>query len=366
MNTIFFNIPVFMEGKKKLLRNFYNCVFGSFWLIIIANVVRTAHKHMNSGNKLKINDFTLIVLELVQVSGEIFYMLVCINSLRKSHHRRMFEHIFFMENKLQFEKLDTGRINLEYIKLLSYNVVILGTLMVEFHLYIVLHEYNVDYDFIFYSFLYYFQLLDIWFIISTSKMLKRRYEHLNVSLKKFVKIYNVTNSMILQKTYRENFDVEKMMKLSQSLFNIVCEFNAVYGWRIFAIFVCWTDRTLISIYFALFNATKIRHCYEELMFTAISYPIIFIFFTVVVVMACEELKRSGEQVTTTCYILLSSIQESTVKKFLILTDLTEKLTPKTEAAGFYEVDQTLLSTFFSALITYLIVCIQFNSTTTSA
>ncbi|CAG9819370.1 unnamed protein product [Phaedon cochleariae] len=87
-------------------------------------------------------------------------------------------------------------------------------------------------------------------------------------------------------------------------------------------------------------------------------------FTTMIVMACEELKRSGERVTTTCYILITELEKSTFREDLSeLAELTNKLTPKVIASGFYEVNQSLLPTLFSAFVTYLIICIQFNKTT---
>ncbi|KAJ8926356.1 hypothetical protein NQ314_021285 [Rhamnusium bicolor] len=84
-------------------------------------------------------------------------------------------------------------------------------------------------------------------------------------------------------------------------------------------------------------------------------------FTVVIVMSCDDVDKNAKKITTTCYILQEGRIESSLRTELIcLAEYTKELTPKFTAAGFFKIDQSTLATLFSAIITYLIICIQFN------
>lgn len=85
-------------------------------------------------------------------------------------------------------------------------------------------------------------------------------------------------------------------------------------------------------------------------------------FTTAIVMSCDAVEQTGDNCITTCYILQTKLRKSPLRSELLFLALyVEKLKPKFSAAGFYQVNQLILAGIFSVVITYAIICIQFNS-----
>lgn len=78
-------------------------------------------------------------------------------------------------------------------------------------------------------------------------------------------------------------------------------------------------------------------------------------------MSCDALEASGKKVIKTCYILHESAEGRLVKDHLLqMAQYAEQWRPTLSAAGFYNVNQSTLSAIFEAIITYLVIIIQFN------
>lgn len=85
-------------------------------------------------------------------------------------------------------------------------------------------------------------------------------------------------------------------------------------------------------------------------------------FTAVVVMSCDAVEKSAERLATTCCILQGGINDLKMREELLyLRNYVEHLKPTFSAAGFYRVNQYTLAGIFSVLLTYTIICIQFNT-----
>lgn len=78
-------------------------------------------------------------------------------------------------------------------------------------------------------------------------------------------------------------------------------------------------------------------------------------------MSCDALENSGKKVINTCYILHEGTDSRLVKDHLLqMAEYAEKWRPTLSAAGFYNINQSTLSAVFEAIITYLVIIIQFN------
>lgn len=67
-------------------------------------------------------------------------------------------------------------------------------------------------------------------------------------------------------------------------------------------------------------------------------------------------KRADDLIRTCVYIQAETGDENA----RILANLAKDLRPKFSAAGFFEINQRILPTFFSNLSTYLIIILQFK------
>lgn len=89
---------------------------------------------------------------------------------------------------------------------------------------------------------------------------------------------------------------------------------------------------------------------------------------IAIVVTCDRTKRDAQRIATVCYKLLlgfppicSSMQERILKKELIL--LAQRAThqcPYISAAGFFNVDYSIVFSFLGTITSYIIVLIQIN------
>lgn len=64
----------------------------------------------------------------------------------------------------------------------------------------------------------------------------------------------------------------------------------------------------------------------------------------------------------TCRILYEEIPKSPLAEDIYaLAEYTERFSPYITAAGFFRINKMLITSIISSLMTYLIVCIQFES-----
>ncbi|KAG5878405.1 hypothetical protein JTB14_029678 [Gonioctena quinquepunctata] len=78
-------------------------------------------------------------------------------------------------------------------------------------------------------------------------------------------------------------------------------------------------------------------------------------------MACDSVEQSGKQIIKTCFILHESSENLLVRdQLMILATYAKQWKPTFTAGGFFDVNQSCISSIFSAIITYLVIIIQFN------
>lgn len=88
----------------------------------------------------------------------------------------------------------------------------------------------------------------------------------------------------------------------------------------------------------------------------------FQFLIFLLITVCDSIEQTGKNITTTCYLLHQLIPDiELAEQLLYLGNYTEKLSPVISAAGFFNINRSILSTIISTLLAYLIVCIQFSS-----
>ncbi|CAG9820575.1 unnamed protein product [Phaedon cochleariae] len=78
-------------------------------------------------------------------------------------------------------------------------------------------------------------------------------------------------------------------------------------------------------------------------------------------MCCDSVEESGKEVISNVYILHETVDNPIVKnELLLLAECEERWRPIFSAAGFFEVNQSCIASIFSALITHVVIIIQFN------
>ncbi|XP_050516305.1 uncharacterized protein LOC126891165 [Diabrotica virgifera virgifera] len=74
-------------------------------------------------------------------------------------------------------------------------------------------------------------------------------------------------------------------------------------------------------------------------------------------MSYDRVEKKAEQLIQTCIYIQATTGDENA---LVIANLAKELTPKFSAAGFFDINQQLLPTFFSNLSTYLIIILQFK------
>uniref|UniRef100_A0A6P7GLR8 Uncharacterized protein LOC114339696 n=1 Tax=Diabrotica virgifera virgifera TaxID=50390 RepID=A0A6P7GLR8_DIAVI len=88
-----------------------------------------------------------------------------------------------------------------------------------------------------------------------------------------------------------------------------------------------------------------------------SHGFIIIVFSVVVILSCDRVEKKANDLIRTCIYIQATTGDENA---MALAKLAQDLQPKFSAAGFFEINQRILPTFFSNLSTYLIIILQFK------
>ncbi|XP_030747380.1 uncharacterized protein LOC115875929 [Sitophilus oryzae] len=146
------------------------------------------------------------------------------------------------------------------------------------------------------------------------------------------------------------------------MYLLVDDFNAIFGNQIFFITICTALEILNGVNYGMPTLHNID-VNDDTITINVVYPILYIICNTEVVMACDAVVKSGKKISKMCFMLHEQTDNNELKEaFLKLAVYTQGLCPYFSAAGFWYVEQEVLSTLFSSVITYLIIIIQFNMT----
>lgn len=80
-----------------------------------------------------------------------------------------------------------------------------------------------------------------------------------------------------------------------------------------------------------------------------------------ILMSSNSVEKAGGKIKIICYKYQDQVDRRIERNEIILfASFAEHLQPEIHAAGFFRVNQDMLSSLLTALFTYMIVIIQFN------
>nr|CAI5851226.1 unnamed protein product [Callosobruchus analis] len=152
----------------------------------------------------------------------------------------------------------------------------------------------------------------------------------------------------------------QLMKLLHIKCNKMSDnFNSIFGMPIFLISMA-PSAMLLDDLVCIFER-NVHQKNSQTLACLLLLSSIYLGFTTVIVLSCDAAEKQGRLFTNICYTMYAKEQNVYLREELLsLAIVSEKIGPKFSAAGFYTVNQMFLSTFFSALTSYAIVCIQFS------
>lgn len=84
-----------------------------------------------------------------------------------------------------------------------------------------------------------------------------------------------------------------------------------------------------------------------------------------IIAGCDGIERQHNKLLSACNFIQSEIEDLRLRtEIRILSDFIRDLPPKFSAGGFFEINRNIISAFLSALVSYLIIIIQFKISVT--
>ncbi|KAJ8922949.1 hypothetical protein NQ315_001495 [Exocentrus adspersus] len=178
--------------------------------------------------------------------------------------------------------------------------------------------------------------------------------------------YNFLEKELQKTVFEQTKDQEKVRKLAEIIllyktFKILIDdLNKVLGAPLF-FYVCVIVSLLLTTFSINMNVDNSDGYNNNITIHNIVASVILIISMVVLIMSCNSVEVSGDKLVRTCYMLHEGCDSQPVKdQVMQLAEYAEQWKPNLSAAGFYNVNQSTLSAIFEAVITYLVIIIQFN------
>uniref|UniRef100_A0A6P7G3L3 Gustatory and pheromone receptor 39a-like n=1 Tax=Diabrotica virgifera virgifera TaxID=50390 RepID=A0A6P7G3L3_DIAVI len=190
-----------------------------------------------------------------------------------------------------------------------------------------------------------YMIIIITFYLILSNWLNNRYEFMIKYLKTTLK--RKQHILVIRKVIVAYKIADSVVKTTNRIFGSILFINLTLSvLHILQYFVLALDLSDIPTAQKLINYTA---------------PIKNAIFLLSLIMSCNSVEVNGQSFIKTCYLLHETVEEQEEKDHLLLLAKYGQLwRPIFTAAGFYDVNQSSLSSIFSALITYLVIIIQFN------
>ncbi|XP_056631925.1 uncharacterized protein LOC130442002 [Diorhabda sublineata] len=290
-------------------------------------------------------------------------MLFCIFNGFK--YKDIWIDIFFSFNKIDrvFSpyKFRIKRSKVNYIlKFIIFNMLYAAIHVTELLIWEHRENLNNEYGYLLYRIVMYYHFFNTFTAMSITDALNSRYKFLrSLMTKTFAE--SETTVIICQDTKIISIKFTKIKQVFWLLDGIVQNYNNVFGWPVFfgtiiSVIVCLADLNIMTN----FANTKNSFDISVAVINAL-YSIIYLLSTIAIVISCDRVEKTARRIVSACYLKPGLLDRTPIRDDIIFfAEFTEKLIPSFSAAGFFQINQNILSTLFSAIITYLIIIIQFN------
>lgn len=154
------------------------------------------------------------------------------------------------------------------------------------------------------------------------------------------------------------FHLKHLQKLYVKLDNAVNIFNEVFGWLLLILIVDIIFSLLITFTLLIFSTYKFITLYVQLLWSAS-----FLACVIFMASSCEKTKFECEKVKVLCHKILSGVERRPenfrfLEELKLLCGYANKHTTVFTAAGFFNVDYSILIPFFEAVIINVVVILQ--------
>ncbi|XP_028130745.1 uncharacterized protein LOC114326552 [Diabrotica virgifera virgifera] len=165
-------------------------------------------------------------------------------------------------------------------------------------------------------------------------------------------------SIIEDNTFRRLLEASKIFNL---LFDCVDIFNNIFGVVILFMNIATVLKILVSLNTLLITG-ETDQLTVEIAFNSICGFLMFVAWNWLVIASCGLIKQESTHILNLCCKLQHSLPYSSKERheLLYLARQINRKFPTISAAGFFEVDFSLIVSVFSYVGTYIVVLIQFS------
>ncbi|CAG9857846.1 unnamed protein product [Phyllotreta striolata] len=200
------------------------------------------------------------------------------------------------------------------------------------------------------------QLFVVTLVAKMNTMLHTRYQFVIHCLGLNIDKENL--NLELLELNKKSLTLDQIYYVFKKLYDLVSDMNVLFNWQIFFVLTC----TVLEI-LNVINFMKQDQAWSVLA-VDIAYGALYTISTLAIIKSCNDVQMLGEKVYVCCYTSQETLGGSKFENELLkFAKLIKPLLPQYTAGGFVTVNQRILSSLFSATLTYLIVIIQFDLST---
>ncbi|XP_074032856.1 uncharacterized protein [Leptinotarsa decemlineata] len=208
---------------------------------------------------------------------------------------------------------------------------------------------------------FYYQFVLVCLIWELSAILEHRYNLIKVNI---LNIFSRDSGrVVFPKHLKQRIRVIKSDYAD--LYKAVSHASGFFGITILMFLACTVAALLNSCCWGLYYgyAAKVESDWIGPLLTSVLVsPLHNLALTTFLVMACDRVERSGENLINACFLLLQEMDKSDISDELtFLVQQLQALAPKFSAVGLFYVNRRVLSTLMTFTTAYVIVILQFKN-----
>lgn len=236
--------PLWMQDSKLS----WKIYITSLVLLVTFGTFLSIQKRYVTLSDLDIISADEALLEMLECFSEMFFMLSCFSAVLCKG--KAWEGFFknFIEAEEQLQRLNfrtSGNICVFVMRLAVINLTFFAVHAYEIVVWEAVPESSIEYGYILYRISMYYQCFVIYLTLCITEMLKKRYLFLNKLVKDILKEKNIIIS-----TKKNRRAMEKLTKIQETytvLYNVVQNFNFIFGWTLFIYFVTFVINILVNL-----------------------------------------------------------------------------------------------------------------------
>lgn len=266
--------PLWLRNSKLMSKIYVSSLF----LLVTLGTFLSIKKRYVALSELDMS-IDQAFLESSECFSEMLFMFSCFLAVicRSRAWERFFHNFVKADEQLhRLDFKDHGNVSLFGVRLIVINVAYFAVHAYEIIVWEDVHESSIEYGYILYRISMYYQFFTVYMALCIAEMLKKRYAFLNWLVEGTLK---EKSKIVIISTKDNRRALEKMIKIQKIyivLFNVVQNFNAVFGWTLFFYFSTFVMNILVNINYVLkYSQTEDVNLNLRMLMTYVIYSVVY-------------------------------------------------------------------------------------------